>query len=115
MSHVIFLFFFLSALPFLINSLQCYTCNAPFTLNYIVTSDTVPKFNNCRLVNATQCAISVIWLPKLPRTVITLRYRSVPLTNDTLRDYILPMTLLLRTLGEDTLVTSHDLEFGCVS
>ncbi|CAF2968245.1 unnamed protein product, partial [Rotaria sp. Silwood2] len=42
-------------------SLQCYFCEGGFTLNYTVTSDTVPSFSKCQLVNGGICWITVIW------------------------------------------------------
>jgi hypothetical protein len=115
MFHIVFLFFLLSASPLLTTSLQCYTCDTPFTLNYTVTSDTVPKFTGCRLINATQCIISVLWLPKSGKTIIRLSYKTIPLTNDTLRDYVLAMVLLTISPDEKSALVAHDLEFECVS
>ncbi|CAF4100424.1 unnamed protein product [Rotaria sordida] len=39
----------------------CYICEGGFTLNYTVTSDTVPSFSKCQLVNGGICWITVIW------------------------------------------------------
>jgi len=85
MPYVIYLIFFLSALPLLTVSLQCYTCDNPFTLNYTVTSDTISEFTNCRLIN------------------------------DTLRDYIIAMALLSHTPDGKNTTASDNLNFGCVS
>ncbi|CAF1295428.1 unnamed protein product [Rotaria sordida] len=115
MFHTMYLFLLLSILPTLIASLQCYTCEAPFVLNYTVTSDTVPSFDNCQLINATQCTISVLWIPNLTRSVITLGYITIPLTNDTLHDYILAMAQMELALDKETPLVGHDLQFGCIS
>lgn len=115
MSHVVFLFVLLSALPLLTTSLQCYTGDGPFTLNYTVTSDTVPKFTNCRLVNATKCIITVFWLQKPVRTIIKLNYMTTPIMNDTLRDSIFVIALLTLSPDDKTPLVSRDLDFGCVS
>ena len=55
MSHVVLLFALLSALPLLTTSLQCYTCDSSITVNYTVTSDTVPKFTGCPPTSIDTC------------------------------------------------------------
>ncbi|CAF1356074.1 unnamed protein product [Rotaria sordida] len=47
--------------PTLILSLQCYVYEGGFTLNYTVTSDTVPSFSKCQLINGGICWITVVW------------------------------------------------------
>ncbi len=115
MSRTVFLFFLLSVSPLGIVSLQCYTCDTPFTLNYTVTSDTVPSFTNCRLINGTQCTLSVIWLQKPAQSFIRLGYRTVPLTNDTLHYYILAMAQMEVIHDKEIPLVAHDLQFGCIS
>jgi len=44
-------------MPVVINALQCYDCDQQITLNYTLTSDTVPSISTkCQLIDSDQCA-----------------------------------------------------------
>ena len=61
MLHIVILLLLLSTSSTLVSSFQCYFCEGGFTLNYTVTSDTVPSFSECQLISAAMCVITVIW------------------------------------------------------
>ncbi|CAF4966733.1 unnamed protein product [Rotaria sp. Silwood1] len=61
MLYTVVLLILLLKSPTLILSLQCYVCEGGFTLNYTVTSDTVPSFSKCQLISGGICWITVMW------------------------------------------------------
>ncbi len=51
----------LSTSSILVSSLQCFTCEGGFTLNYTVTNNTVPSFSKCQVVSGGICWFTVVW------------------------------------------------------
>ncbi len=115
MSHVVVLFVLLSALPMLTTSLQCYTCDSPITVNYTVTSDTVPKFTGCRLVDATKCILTVFWFQNPVHTTIKLNHVTTPISNESIHDAVFAIIEVQLSPDGKTPIVSHDLDFGCLS
>ncbi len=94
MFHVAFAFFFSATWPLVVASFQCYDCPNRFVLNYIVTSDTLRSFAQCKLTTAIQCSIIVAWYRNTPETVVIVDHYSNPVTNDSLHDFILAVAQL---------------------
>ncbi len=67
------------------------------------------------MINATQCTVPIIWVQTPSTTIIALGYTNIPITNDTLRDYVDAMVLLSHTPDGESPIASHNLDFACVS
>ncbi len=111
----IILLLLLSALPVLVSSIYCYSCPQLLVLNYPVTSETVPSFSDCQLINATQCLITVIWNENMNITAIDVDSRNSSSKINVAEDIITPMTLMEIGPDEETPLLAHSLFFSCMS
>jgi hypothetical protein len=61
MLYTVILLLSLLASSTLVSSLQCYSCEGGFILNYTVTNNTVPSFSKCKVINGGICWFTVLW------------------------------------------------------
>ena len=113
MFHTISLFVLLVTLPTFVVSLQCYDCPSEFSVNYSVTSDTLPPFGDCKLTTAIQCSVIIIWAQNPPQTLILLHHTSSPLMNGSLRDVILVFAKLELDVDNVTRRWGHVVDYKC--
>ena len=107
-------FSFLFTSPLLVYSLQCYDCNQQITLNYTLTSETIPPISSkCQLKNSTQCAIWIEW--NLDNNSIQIGVhgsRSVS-TRDDLQDRVVASVLMNMKSDNETLSLSRNVGYYC--
>ncbi|CAF4735173.1 unnamed protein product [Rotaria sp. Silwood1] len=115
MLYAMILIVFLSTSSISVSSLQCYSCKHFFVVNYLVTSDTVPSFSDCPLINATRCAIIVTWDLNNNDTVLLINNENVLSTKDTLEDSIAVMAYMERVPDQEIPIVVHYLQFVCMS
>ncbi|CAF3736110.1 unnamed protein product [Rotaria sp. Silwood1] len=115
MLYAMILIVFLSTSSISVSSLQCYSCKHFFVVNYLVTSDTVPSFSDCPLINATRCAIIVTWDLNNNDTVLLINNENVLSTKDTLEDSIAVMAYMERVPDQEIPIVAHYLQFVCMS
>ncbi|CAF4234633.1 unnamed protein product, partial [Adineta steineri] len=72
-----------------VSSLQCLSCKQDIVVNYIVTSETVPSFSGCEVVEGRRCYIRVFWDKNVNSTQLTIngfffasKKNTVDLTGD---------------------------------
>ncbi|CAF0830965.1 unnamed protein product [Adineta steineri] len=72
-----------------VSSLQCLSCKQDIVVNYIVTSETVPSFSGCEIVEGRRCYIRVFWNKNVNSTQLTIngfffasKKNTVDLTGD---------------------------------
>jgi hypothetical protein len=111
---LLLLLLLLLSLPTLIASLHCYSCKL-IIVNYPVTSDTVPSFPQCEIVNATRCSITVTWEENINTTAIVIDARNEPTPQNISEDLLTPMAFMEAAHGEENLLLAHALFFSCMS
>jgi hypothetical protein len=114
MWHTTVLFLFLSTFPVLITSLQCYSCDDVIIANYIVTSETVPSFSQCQIIDAAQCLITVTWDENINITSITVNTQNTSVPNPP-EDLIKPMALVEIGPYGGVPYFAHNLVVSCMS
>ncbi len=114
MLYPIILLSLLSTLPALVSSLSCYSCKL-ILVNYLVTSDTVPSFTECKLVNSTDCSIVVSWDLTDMITTIVVDTQMAPPPQNVTEDFITPIAFMEMISNQETALLSHALFFSCMS
>lgn len=115
MWHVAVLFLFFSTIPVLVSSLQCYSCSELIIVNYLVTSETVPSFSQCQVVDAIKCTITVTWDENINITVIAVNTQNTSSTQNAPEDIIIPMVLVEAGPYGGVPFFAHNLVFSCMS
>jgi hypothetical protein len=80
-----------------------------------VTTDTVPSFSECRLVNATQCTITVAWDLNINTTAIIVEGQNGPSTKNASEDFTTPMVFMETAHDKEIPILIHSLFFICMS
>ena len=107
------LFFFLSS-PVLVTSLRCASCR-PITVNYLVTSDTVPEFSQCAIINATRCLVTANWNENTNTTSILVSTIHEPVPQNMSKDLVTGMVFMENIHGQSNVMLSHALAYSCLS
>ncbi len=115
MWHTAVLLLFFSTSPALISSLQCYSCSEVIIVNYLVTSETVPSFAQCQIVNAVQCSITVTWDENINITVIAVNTQNTSSKPNAPEDILQPMALMEAGPYGGVPFFAHNLVFSCMS
>ncbi|CAF3794393.1 unnamed protein product [Rotaria sp. Silwood1] len=102
--------------PCFVFSLQCYISVIPFVLNYSVTADTLPSFDNCSLVDTSgECTFTIIWLRNPISSMIIFGYDSISNENISSSDSILASVQYQLEGDELNKRLSHDVQYICKS
>jgi len=115
MWYSVVLLLLFSASSVIISSLQCYSCRQLITVNYLVTTDTVPSFSDCELVNATQCSITVTWDESINITVIAIDTHNASSMQNVAEDSVVLMALMEAGPYGGTPFFAHNLVFTCIT
>jgi hypothetical protein len=115
MFYTTIIFFFLATSCALVASLKCYSTKQVINVNYTVTSDRVPSFSDCDLVEASQCTLSITWRLNNDTTDIVLSSIPALSTNNAAEDLVIGMAFM--DIGPDkiTPLLAHNLYFSCTS
>lgn len=114
MLHTIFLIsLYFSTSLLSVSSLNCYYCKDVIVVNYTVTSDRVPSFSDCDVVNTTQCSISLTWNIHNDTSAIVVGDRRDVSIKDPAQDTV--MGIVFMDIGPDkiTPLLAHNLYFSC--
>jgi hypothetical protein len=98
-------------------SLKCYINAIPFILNYSVTIDTLPSFDNNSLVDVSgECTLTLMWFRNPSSSMIIFGYeKMVDENNNSSVDSILA-SVQYQLEGEDPFKRlSHDVQLKCQS
>ncbi|CAM2707435.1 unnamed protein product [Rotaria socialis] len=97
-------------------SLECYISVIPFVLNYSVTIDTLPSFDNCTLVDVTgECTFTIIWLRNPEASFIIFGYNTIVNGSSFSSDSILASVQYELEGDEFAKRLSHDVQYTCQS
>ncbi|CAF0733947.1 unnamed protein product [Adineta steineri] len=100
----------------LVYSLKCYISLVPTILNYSVTSDTLPSFDNNKLIDVSgECTLTIIWLRNPSNTEIIFGYNSITNKNNFLIDSLLANVQYQLEGDELTKRLSRDIQYKCQS
>jgi len=115
MLYTIVLILFFTTSPLLVSSLNCYYCQDVIVVNYTVTSDRVPSFSNCQVIDAAQCSISLTWNIHNDTTAIVVGDRRAVSKYNASQD--MAMGIVFMDIGPDkiTPLLAHNLFFSCTS
>ena len=110
------LFLVLSIAPISVSGISCYSCKDPITVNYTVTSDHVPSFSDCEVVdNASQCSVSVTW--KLGDSTSTVVVKSQGTASKTAVVQDMAIGMAFMDIGPDkiTPLLGHNAFYSCMT
>ncbi len=84
-------------------------------MNYTVTSDRVPSFSNCQVIDAAQCSISLTWNIHNDTSTIVVGDRRAVSKYNASQD--MAMGIVFMDIGPDkvTPLLAHNLFFSCTS
>jgi hypothetical protein len=80
-----------------------------------VTSDRVPSFSDCQVVNSTQCSFSVTWNLNNSTSTIVVDGRGALSTNDAAEDMITAMVFMDIGPDKETPLLAHEFFYACTS
>ncbi len=117
MLPLVALLFVLSIAPISVSAISCYSCKHPITVNYTVTSDRIPSFSECQLVdNATQCSVSVTWkLGADTTSAIVVESQRAVSTNAVLQDMVIGIAFMDMGPDEETPLLAHNAFYSCMT
>jgi hypothetical protein len=80
-----------------------------------VTSDTVPSFSDCQLIDATQCSITVTWDENINITIIAVGAQNSSSMQNVSQDTLIPTALVEAGPYGGPPFFAHNLIFSCMS
>ena len=115
MLYTLILIVFLATSPTLISSLNCYYCQEVIVVNYTITSDRVPSFSNCTVIEAQQCSISLTWNIHNDTSAIVVGDRHAEAKYNASQDMAMGIVFMDIAPNKVTVLLAHNLFFSCTT